>query len=208
MLLIRDAIAIGGKYKLSDRKVIKKKLFILMTTKDIPCFIVTAPQRVLSGFSILGWWKDVKMIAFPNEGGFPMVAIRRMPSVYAALTEINLLKDELGIQVDDEIKSAARQQKLKLFQKIYCIAYSKKKIGGWAMVFNYKDYISLTQTVDGQFFMSCKSAAFTFEEIEEANTFMTNEITLLETESKHSKRRKLKNKLLMHHKTLTMKMPK
>lgn len=96
-----------------------------------------------------------------------------------ALDETLLLRSEwterLGKSCDENICSEL-EQKMKHLTAIYCVAYSRSRLNGWAIVFNFSDAAKLCHAIDGNFLLHCRMKKFLFEGTDQAKKWIQDEI--------------------------------
>lgn len=147
-----------------------------------PCFVVMDPVAKISGPIILGRWRDAKEMAFKNVSagvqtqGKVQKKINLVEALDAILELRDILIDQAADQKTEGPQSVACERDLAHLKRLYCISFSKKRLSGWAIVFNFSDFASLTQDLRGNWLPECYSKTFEITEREKAIEFFFEQL--------------------------------
>lgn len=179
----------AGRIEMEGMKVVKR------ITREDGAWVITQPVRLVHGPVVCGWYADVKALSM-SEDGTARVKVMKYDGVregLKAMVEVREVEEkrleyirkrmsegegEHGQKGEWEEEVKEKEELLRRMEKFYCVAYSRHRIRGWAVVTCFRDYSHLTQAATGGWLPICKSRAFDFEDIENAVKYMKEEIEL------------------------------
>lgn len=143
------------------------------------CWILATSPGILQGPVVFQRYADVvKYGKAEGEKRFVSGWPKKVLNLKCAIDDVMAYRAELISRIEQNPDHELNPQKLNGIKNIYCVAYSRSKLLGWAIIFNFNDFAKFSQALDGTFLLRCKTKKFSLEECQEACEWLQDEISL------------------------------